>query len=411
MNATTTETARFECNAANLAAAVKRISGTVPRRSPKPILRAVRISVNGSVELAGTDCDLFHTETVDHETRRGERVALVNAAELAAAIRGNKGTMAIELGETGVAVIGNRSRQFLPAAGLVDEFPNVDHNEPRGVVLARWFGQAETLAAVLQSAEYARDYESSRFALSAVRLELEPTGTARNSTGIRAIASDGRRLVVSSAAWNDATRNPVVALVPPVAVNQIIRAAAGKSAAMVLVDVIGTAAELPDSATFCQVYVFNADGVLVSAITTRLLEGRFPRWQDVIPDAPRVAVVRAESLATLLEPIAKAVPRNAEHCGIRLRYRRNGSRLYAFYRSPNGRKMKTVVAAVSIAFNGRHCFNVHYLAELAAGFGKRDSLLSVHYSNASSAALFRGDFIAGGVPVDVRAVVMPIADV
>jgi DNA polymerase-3 subunit beta len=235
----------------------------VPARSPKPVLRNVLLSADGgAATLAATDLELWITASLPGVRPDGGPAAVLLPADRLKQIlqRSTDDDLAIEAaGDGQVRVRGQRSQFTLPTEDP-DTFP------PPAAMAA---GRASVgvvgadLALLLRRTAYAADPSSTRYALGGVCLELA-------DTAITGIATDGRRLATQTAhallgpgAW------PSPAPVIPMRACRLwerIAAGAGEAAVELLAD--------------RQSAKLLADGV---EVWTRLVEGRFPAWRDVMP--------------------------------------------------------------------------------------------------------------------------------
>lgn len=150
---------------------------------------------------------------------------------------------------------------------------------------------------VLASLPVAADTESSRYALGGVFLER------RDDTAF-AVATDGRRLI--AAEWNDAaTEYPPVGLdvrradgsefaqhgkvIPAADCLKLARTATPKGRAAAKMPALGFVA-LEEGTAKGRVKFAATDGETTAALEVSPIEGRFPRWRDMLPgDRPRVS--------------------------------------------------------------------------------------------------------------------------
>ncbi len=164
----------------------------------------------------------------------------------------------IEADSERTLITGNNSR-FELAAHNPDEFPEVtEFNEQDYYEV-----QAGVLREMIKRTLFATDAESSRYALGGILLEIE-------DDKIIAVGTDGRRLATMQGK-----------------IKHIGNAAAGGSAtivpsrAMQLIERL-----LPGDDTLVHLAPRKNDLLLRdgnSVFYTRLVEGRFPKWRDVVP--------------------------------------------------------------------------------------------------------------------------------
>lgn len=242
-------------NAFSLAASI------APPRSPKEILRNVKITASGGkITLTATDMEvgirLEVTEGVDVET---EGTALLPVVRTMAILReSNDETLTLETDDSGVQVSGARSRFHLPGNNP-DEFPPVAsfEEDKYHVISSRLF------RSMVRRTVFATDTDNSRFALGGVLLEMV-------GNSITAVGTDGRRLACvegegESVGGHETSGNSTI--VPTRAI-QLMERAVDESE-----DTIDVAARSSD------LLVRTESAVIYS----RLVEGRYPNWRQVIP--------------------------------------------------------------------------------------------------------------------------------
>lgn len=257
---------KFTCQREHLLAAFQTAATVVPTRSPKAILKNVRIDVTpqGAIVMA-TDMEVgIRIEVPEIEVEvPGSFVAPVSL--FGSILRENTDEkLRIEAGSSGAVVHGERSEFRMPYQNP-DEFPSVVlftesafHEVP-----------AKLFRELIRRTVFATDQENSRYALGGVLLELE-------NQKITGVATDGRRLAKmegpAHAVGSHSTANTMT-IVPSRAMNLMDKA-------------------LSDADAEIQIAA-RANDILVrsprATIYSRLVEGRFPRWRDVLP-------VRSESV-------------------------------------------------------------------------------------------------------------------
>lgn len=242
-----------------------------PSRSPKAILRNVKLEVTADAStLMATDMEVGIRIEVSGITVEKPGTVLAPVSLLGSILRESSDEkLVIEADSKGTIVRGERSEFKLPAENP-DEFPSVAgfSEEAFHEVPARLFKE------LVRRTLFATDAESSRYALGGVLLEM-------SSDKITAVATDGRRLAkmegpamsVGSHETGDA-----MTIVPSRAMQLMERA-------------------LSDGDAEIQVAA-RANDILVKSpratIYSRLVEGRFPKWREVFPsrqDSEQIEIV------------------------------------------------------------------------------------------------------------------------
>lgn len=251
---------KITCQRDKLLEAFQTAATVAPSRSPKPILQNVRLDVTKSgALLMASDMEVgIRMEVLGIEVGV-EGKALLPVARFGSILRESSDEqLKIEADGQGTTIRGERSEFKLPG-GNPDEFPDVpvfaDKNYHE--VPARLFKE------LVRRTLFATDTESSRYALGGVLLEFAGEKiTAVGTDGRRLAKMEGPAMAVSGGASNDS-----MTIVPSRAMQLIERA-------------------LTDGDAEIQIAAHGSDIQVKSpraTIYARLVEGRFPKWRDVLP--------------------------------------------------------------------------------------------------------------------------------
>ena len=251
---------KFTCQREPFLAAFQTAATIAPARSPKSIIRNVKFEVDANhVVLMATDMEVgIRIEVGDVEVEN-PGTGVVPVTQFGSMLRESSDEkLQIETTEQGIVVRGERSELTLSAENP-EEFPSVVGFEEQAYheVPARLFRE------LVRRTLFATDSESSRYALGGVLLEMD-------EERITGVATDGRRLAKMEGpahSLNGHRSGNVMTIVPARAMQLMERA-------------------LSDSDAEIQVAA-RANDILVksplSTIYARLVEGRFPKWRDVLP--------------------------------------------------------------------------------------------------------------------------------
>ena len=244
------------------------------RGGAMPVLSGVRLEVRGDrLLVAGSDLDL--TIQVDVEVGGGADGVCVIPARLAADIVRSlePGAVTFEAGDDEVRITSGRS-QFAVRMLSAGDFPRLPFAGPDGVP-----GDAVTLA----GAEFADALRQVVRAASADDARPILTGVlmAAEATGLRLVATDSYRLAVRDLPGTTVLGEGQQVLVPSKALSELQRLLGGGDTEVVL--------RLGEhDATFDVGHV---------RLTTRLIEGEFPNYRQLIPSSyPNRLVVAKEAL-------------------------------------------------------------------------------------------------------------------
>jgi DNA polymerase-3 subunit beta len=248
-----------------LKAALAAVAPAVPARSPRPVLQNVLLS--GAV-LSGSDGDIRIDAAISYDGP-----ALLLPKDRLQAILANATGDEVTLIPNGTTCIvrAGHGEWTLPTEDPA-EYPAWTPTNAKSVTRL----PADQFVRAVRGTVFATDNESSRYALGAVLVEV------RGDT-VTLVATDGRRLS-SFACEHDLAVDDSQTLVPARAMGIISRIAGNAGDAAVQLE--ATPSEI----------VATIGG---TTVTARLVEGRFPKWRDVVPerDAKATTVDRAALMA------------------------------------------------------------------------------------------------------------------
>ncbi len=230
-----------------------------PVRSPKTILQNVKLeATDNKVLLTATDMEVGVRLSVDDVEIESSGSAVIPVSRLNAILRESSDEeLSITADSNKILVTGKQSRFELQGQNP-DEFPEVVDFQETDVFEIPASGLKELIKRTL----FATDAESSRFALSGVLLEIE-------DDHLTAVGTDGRRLAKMQAKITKSGEpgKGMTTIVPSRAMQLIERTLPAGDAT---IQVCPRENDL---------LVKHANGVFY----TRLVEGRFPKWREVLP--------------------------------------------------------------------------------------------------------------------------------
>ena len=252
---------KLTCNRESLLHAFQTAATIAPSRSPKPILQTIKIEATKDLTiLMATDMEVgirIHVADVEVSSAGS---AILPVGRMGSILRENSDEkLKIEADSQGIKVKGDRSDFKLPAQNP-DEFPNLEDFKEK----AYYEVAANSVKELIRRTLFATDTESSRYALGGVLLEFE-------NEVITAVGTDGRRLAKMDAALSNVggyEGSGSMTIVPSKSMQLIDRALASDADAKVQI------ATRPND-----ILLNTGDATIYS----RLVDGRFPKWRDVIP--------------------------------------------------------------------------------------------------------------------------------
>jgi DNA polymerase-3 subunit beta len=251
---------------ATLRQALIDVSPAVPTRAPKPVLQNV-ILAGGA--LTATDLELQIAADIEYH---GDPLLLPHGRLLQILRETRADEVTLTVDGSACVVAAGRGTWRLPL-GDPAEWPTWEVSDAKTLVRL----PADQFARAVRGTVYATDNESSRFALGAVLVEV-------SGSVCSFVATDGRRLSLVKCEHDQAV-DDATALVPARALHSL-RAIAERHGDDA-VQLEATAGELVAVLPGC-------------TVLARQIQGRFPRWRDVIPDRDGVSetvVARDDLLA------------------------------------------------------------------------------------------------------------------
>jgi DNA polymerase III subunit beta len=262
------------------------------------VLSGIRLEVSGgTLIVAGTDLDLSIRVSVE-VAGQSDGVAVLPARLTTDIVRAlEPGAVTIEVGDDDAQISAGRSQfsvRLLPA----EEFPRLPEPAEQAVTLP-----AADLAAALAQVVPAASHDEARPILTGVLLAAE-------AGGLRLVATDSYRLAVRDLPGAQVLREGQQVLVPSRALDEVRRLLSGAESVTLRLG--------EREATF---------EVGTVRLSTRLIEGEFPNYRQLIPASyPNRLVVSREAL---LDAVRRVKLLARETAPVRLAMRADGLELSA----------------------------------------------------------------------------------
>ena len=257
---------KLHCHRPSLVAALQAVSAVVPSRTPKEILKNVKIVVDdGRTTLQATDQEVGIHQIIEGVETDSTGVALLPAARLLSILRELTDEAAeIEITQDSIQIRSGRS-DFKLSAEDPSEYPPV----PTADGAESFSIESSKLRRMVRRTAFATDVESTRYALGGLQLEVVGDDVTLAATDSRRLAVVRNKIAGGTAP--DSAKPPVI---PTKAMSLLER-------------------NIPDDDTATQITVRDNDVLFQCANTTvysRLVEGRFPQYRDVIPAESRIEI-------------------------------------------------------------------------------------------------------------------------
>ncbi len=248
---------KFICDRSTLQEGLSAASSVTLTRTPKPILQCVRLTAETEgLTLTTYDQEVglrFRVRQVE-VTEPGE--TLVPCDKLMAIVRESSDeTMAFETSEDTLHIRGKDSH-FQILSNDAREFPPVPDMEGEANIVVKIGPLREAVEQTL----FAAARESTRYAINGILWQ-------KHDKQLRLVATDGRRLAMSNASLEKSIGDDIQAIVPTKALGLL-----GKFHS--------NADETMDVRVTSNQIIMRSERVTISSV---LVEGNFPKWEDVVP--------------------------------------------------------------------------------------------------------------------------------
>lgn len=333
------------------------VIGVVERRQTMPILANVLLAArDGQLSITATDLEVELVATTELEVESAGEVT-VPGRKLLDICRALPEGATVSLAQSGekVTVRSGRSRftlTTLPAA----EFPTVENiNADKAIDVPQ-----NTLARLLEKTHFAMAQQDVRYYLNGLLIES-------GGQQLRAVATDGHRLAVCEVDVDGGKLPDKQVIVPRKGVLELQRLMTGEG---------NLSLALGSNHIRIQF-----EGI---RFTSKLIDGRFPEYERVIPKDPgNVLIGDRELLKSAMQ--RTAILSNEKYRGIRLVVRGSGLMLQAH--NPEQEEAEEEVEAAYTGDDMEIGFNVNYLLDALAAVETDE--VSMAFVDANSSCLLR----------------------
>ena len=349
---------------ATLRAALADVLKAVPSKHAKPVLGNVRL---GDGLLTGTDLEVRIDREIDYH---GEPL-LLPAHRLSAILRAATGDeVVLKPNGSSIVVKCGAGSWTLPTEDVA-EYPTWEAGELKAVCRL----PADQFSRAAKATIYATDNESSRYALGGVLIDVKDG----NPTWV---ATDGRRLACVETETDQAVDDSQT-IIP----GRLMAAVASMASGDGSVQIEANAKEVR----------FSLDGCTV---TGRLVEGKFPRWRDVVGEPEGEASVI--DVVELLQAVQSAAIVTSEQSkGITLAWTANT--LHLAGRSSEYGESAVICPTIAAGSTAPTKLDPKYLAQFLAHLPQdEEPHVDVYVKDAQSRVLLRCGPYTG--------VIMPLAE-
>lgn len=372
--ATKERKASIALDTSTLRAALAAVMRAVPAKSAKPVLQNVRL---GDGLISGTDLEV----RIDREIDYHDEPMLLPAYRLSAILKAATGDeVVLKPNGTSITVKCGAGSWTLPTEDVA-EFPTWESHELKAICCLPEDQFGRTAKATI----YATDSESSRYALGGVMLEVVPTADGSMQHWV---ATDGRRLACVETESDDALSESQTIL-PGRLVALAASLAVGDGSVQIEADAKEVRLTLEDKKKKIR-----------TTITGRVVEGKFPRWRDVLgePEGEPTVIDVVELLQSVQ---SAAIVTSEQSKGITLAWTANT--LVLVGRSSEYGESKVICPTIAAGSTAGTKLDPKYVAQFLANLpGDEEPHVDVYVADAQSRVVLKCGPYTG--------VIMPLAE-
>jgi DNA polymerase-3 subunit beta len=363
---------KISANRDDLLKPLQQIVGVVERRQTLPILANVLIALKGNtLSLTATDLEVeLRTQTIVEGS--GETEFTLPARKLVDICKAlpERAMISIEV-EADKAVLRSGRGRYTLGMLPAQDYPSIEPAKASETFSL----PVRVMKRLLDKTQFAMAQQDVRYYLNGLLLEIR-------SGRVRAVATDGHRLALCDAAFDQDTAMDIQVILPRKAVIELGR----------LLDGSDVEAKFEISNSHLRVHLDD------SSFTTKLIDGRFPDYERVMPSG-QAELVLADKDQLKQALVRTAILSNEKYRGIRFRLGNGVAHLQA-----HNPEQDEAEEEVEIEYQGSEMtigFNVGYLLDVLAVIDGEQVQMSVIDSNSSTLLTPKGS-------VECRYVVMPM---
>lgn len=363
---------QFEIERDMLLKPLQAVIGVVERRQTLPVLANVLVVADDAgLSFTATDLEVEIQARVGVAIEEGGQITLP-ARKLMDIARSLAEDAVIHLAvDQDRAVLRSGRSRFTLTTLPAGDFPVVeDIGASEGVTVAR-----DSLRWLVERTHFSMALQDVRYYLNGLLLEIE-------SGNVRAVATDGHRLALATVAIESGPTEPRQVIVPRKGVQELLR-------------LLSTG---PESVTL----ELGANHVRLGLgdlrFTSKLIDGRFPDYQRVIPELNDSPVrLSREALRQALGRVS--ILSNEKYRGVRFSVAADQLRVQS-----NNPEQEEAEEELGVSYGGAEVdigFNASYMLDALGAIEQPE--VEVYLTDGSSSALVRGEGVE-----DCRYVVMPM---
>jgi len=392
------------CERQALLAAVNNVASVVPKRTPQAALSCLKLTATKSAGISellisGTDGDTSLQISIAQVDVASPGTTVISADKFCQIVQAvdKEPTLTIETDNELCLIRGTTSR-FKIFTHPADQFPAIPEFQAAAASARSVFAHtAGAFLALVNRTVFATARETSRYAINGVLLK-------RDGKKLEMVATDGRRLALARATLkigaDKSDSAPASCIIPTKALNLF------KSVASNPDDAIRVA--ITDNRIF---FAFEdvvdakksggGESRPRAVLTSTLVEGAFPPYEDVIPkDHDKRVVVTREELATAVREAS--ILTNEESRGVRMAFASKAKTLKLTSRAPEMGESEIDVHLSS--YEGEDLeisFNPQFIADALKTIDDAEVQIELKASNKPGLMRCGNDFLYVVMPVNL----------
>jgi len=344
----------FNIKRSDLLPCLQRVSGNIDRRQTLPILSNLLFDIKPN-SFSVTTTDMEVELVVEVEVKLGESTRLtLPARKLFDICRSLPNDSELEFNiKDEKAYIESGKSKFTLATLPAQEYPVIDINEETIDFNLSY----DKLIGLLENTQFAMAQQDVRYYLNGLMLEI-------SSGNLKAVATDGHRLAFDETDVETSSNEDRQIIIPRKGVTELIR----------LLQSSQNEANIRVSKNHIQV----TSGKL--SFTSKLIDGKFPDYQRVIPELSETIVVAdREELKNSLARVS--ILSNEKYRGVKMIFSNDSLRVLA-----HNPEKEEAEEEVNIVYQGDEMeigFNVSYLIDALTAIDNKKVKLSILNPNSS----------------------------
>ncbi len=366
---------KFTIQRESLVKPLQMVSGVVERRQTLPILSNIMVKIaDNQLSMTATDLEVeMSIQIALPDQKKSESGEItIPARKFMDICRALPDGVTINIAiDSDRAVVKAGKSRFVLSTLSADDFPGIDANKD----LLEFSMPQQELKQAIERTQFAMAHQDVRYYLNGMLLEI-------STNALRLVATDGHRLALCDQGFDSKQKENQQVIIPRKGIMEIAR----------LLEDSDTAVNIQLGINYIRV---NTDGV---SFTSKLIDGRFPDYQNVLPDGGDKIVICDKG--ELKQALSRAsILSNEKYRGVRLQFSSGLLRIFA-----HNPEQEEAEEELTIDYNGPNLeigFNVTYLMDAVSACTTDNVSLSL--SDANSCCMIQPQGISG-----CKYVVMPM---